>query len=634
MHVCVDGFFCLIKRAYIYSGRNRDSWYDDVYMKKGSEDAQQHLSEKRHTLAHLLAAAVRKHYPDALPTIGPAIDNGFYYDFEFPNGAVPGADDLKKIEKSMREILPLWNQITHEVVSTQKAQETFTQNPYKLELINDISAAGTDITLYTSGPDETHNRNPKSSDAVFTDLCRGGHVENPSVEIAADSFKLDRIAGAYWRGDEKNTMLTRIYGLAFNSKEELDAYILQQEEALKRDHRKIGKEQGLFIFSDLVGPGLPLWTPKGTIMREELQDFVWGLRKTRGYQKVVIPHITKQSLYETSGHWTKYSDDLFKIHTRDDHTFVLKPMNCPHHAQIFDCEPRSYRDMPQRYCESTMVYRDEQSGELSGITRVLSITQDDAHVFCRINQIEQEVQTVWDIISEFYSKFGFTLTPRLSRRDATTPDKYLGSTENWDLAEEKLRNVITKNFGDTYIDGEGEAAFYGPKIDFMALDAIGRKHQIATIQLDFVQPERFGLVCTNEQGEKESIAMIHCAIMGSFERFLAVAIEHFAGAFPLWLSPVQISVLPVSDKHTAYAQSLVTQLQAADIRVELHDTESLGKRIREAKVTKVPYFIVVGDAEVEAHNATLESRTEGKVGTFSADEIIARLKDEISTRKL
>ncbi|MDB5187699.1 MAG: thrS [Candidatus Kaiserbacteria bacterium] len=602
-------------------------------MKNGSEDTQQGLALKRHTLAHLLAAAVRRHYPDALPTIGPAVDNGFYYDFEFPSGTVPGTDDLKAIEKSMRDILPFWNQVTHEIVSSNMARDTFAQNQYKLELINDISASGTDITLYTSGPDEAHARNPKSGEAVFVDLCRGGHVENPSVDIAPDSFKLVRIAGAYWRGDEKNKMLTRIYGLAFDTKEELDAYILQQEEALKRDHRKIGKEQGLFVFSDLVGPGLPLWTPKGTIIREELQDFVWQLRKSRGYQKVVIPHITKQSLYEKSGHWDKYADSLFQIHTREDHTYAMKPMNCPHHTQIFDSEPRSYRDMPQRYCESTMVYRDEQSGELSGLARVLSITQDDAHVFCRINQIEEEVATVWDIISEFYSKFGFTLTPRLSRRDASTPDKYLGSTENWDLAEEKLRNVIVKNFGDAYIDGEGEAAFYGPKIDFMAYDAIGRRHQIATIQLDFVQPERFGLVCTNEQGEKEPIAMIHCAIMGSFERFLAVAIEHFAGAFPLWMSPVQIAVLPVSDKHTEYAQSLVTQLKAADVRVELRDTESLGKRIRETKVNKIPYVLVVGDAEVEANNATLEGR-EGKIGTFTIDEITSRLTEEIKTRKL
>jgi threonyl-tRNA synthetase len=331
-----------------------------------------------------------------------------------------------------------------------------------------------------------------------------------------------------------------VYGLAFSTKDELKAYQALMEEARKRDHKKIGKELNLFTFSELVGPGLPLWTPKGTILRETLNDYVMELRAKYGYQKVSIPHITKKDLYEKSGHWEKYKDDLFKIETREKHVYAMKPMNCPHHTQIFDSEMRSYRDMPQRYCETTAVYRDEQSGELSGLSRVLCITQDDAHVFCRVNQIDEEVENVWSIISNFYSTFGFTqMTPRLSRRDPQNPDKYLGGSTNWDLAENTLKEVINSHT-DKWIDGPGEAAFYGPKIDFMAKDAIGRNHQVATIQLDFVQPERFGLYCINEKGEKETVVMLHVAIMGSIERFLSVIIEHFAGAFPVWMSPVQV----------------------------------------------------------------------------------------------
>jgi threonyl-tRNA synthetase len=329
----------------------------------------------RHSLAHLLAQAALEHYPNASLTLGPAVDNGFYYDIDFKDEKISD-EDLEKLEQTMRKNLPNWTGFTHKEVSKDEALEIFAGNVYKEELINEIVSRGEKITVYTCGG--------------FTDLCRGGHTENPSKEIAPLSFKLDRVAGAYWRGDEKNKMLTRIYGLAFETKENLDAYITQQEEAKKRDHRKIGKELGLFVFSDLVGPGLPLWTPKGTIIRELLNDYVWELRKAKGYQKVCIPHITKKSLYETSGHWAKYADDLFKIETREKHIFAMKPMNCPHHTQIFDSEPRSYRDMPQRYAETTMVYRDEQSGELSGLSRVLSITQDDAHVFCRADQVTDE----------------------------------------------------------------------------------------------------------------------------------------------------------------------------------------------------------------------------------------------------
>lgn len=578
------------------------------------------LMHKRHSLAHVLAMAVLEKYHEAKLTLGPAIETGFYYDVDFGTGQKPTEEDLKELTKAMQKIVRKGATFSHKEVSKDEALTHFANNPYKKELITEIADKGEVITLYTTD--------------WFTDLCRGGHV-NDLKDIDPESFKLEKIAGAYWRGDEKNPMLTRIYGLAFETKEELDAYITQQEEAKKRDHRKIGKELGLFIFSELIGAGLPLWTPKGTIIREELQDFVWELRKSRGYGKVIIPHITKQNLYEKSGHWAKYAEDLFKIQTRDGHVFAMKPMNCPHHAQIFDAEPRSYRDMPQRYAESTMVYRDEQTGELSGLSRVISITQDDAHVFCRVNQIEEEVRSVWEIIQTFYSKFGFVLTPRLSRRDLSTPDKYLGNVENWEIAESKLRDVIIKNFGQEYVDGPGEAAFYGPKIDFMAKDAIGRKLQVATIQLDFVQPERFGLTCVNEKGEKEPIVMIHCAIMGSFERFLSVAIEHFAGAFPTWLSPVQVKVVPIGERQAEFASNVYKALKEADVRVELDNSnESLGKRIRNAKTEKVPYVIVLGDKEVESKILTIEKRDGTKIENISVEDFTQNILKEIKDRSL
>lgn len=582
-----------------------------------------HLQNIRHTLAHLLAQSVLKHYPDVQLTLGPAIDNGFYYDIDF--GTIKISDtDLEKIQKTMVELLPSWTEFTHKEVSKDDAINTFSSttgaNTYKHELIQEISDRGEKITLYTCGE--------------FTDLCRGGHCEHPNKEISPDSFKLDRVAGAYWRGDEKNKMLTRIYGLAFETKAELDAYVTQLEEAKKRDHRKIGREMGLFVFSDLVGPGLPLWTPKGTIIRELLNDYVWELRKSYGYQKVCIPHITKKNLYETSGHWAKYADDLFKIETREKHIFAMKPMNCPHHTQIFDSEPRSYRDMPQRYAETTMVYRDEQSGELSGLSRVLSITQDDAHVFCRESQIEEEALKIWNIIETFYGKFGFKLNVRFSRRDMSQLEKYMGSEETWNKAEGAILKLINSKV-DTYIDGPGEAAFYGPKIDFMAYDSIGRQLQVATIQIDFVQPKNFGLEYTNEEGRKSDVVMIHAAIMGSIERFMSTLIEHLAGNFPLWLSPKQVVIVPVkTDLHTSYADELYKKLHEHGIRVSLDDgKDSLGKRIRNAKTDKVPYVVIIGDKEKESGNLTIETRGE-KIEGISTEDFIKKLNEEIQNKTL
>lgn len=579
------------------------------------------LHNIRHSLAHLLAIAVLEKDPNAKLGIGPVIDNGFYYDFEFSNGYTPTPDDLKGFEKAMRKMVNKGLPFEGRAVSVDEAKKMFADQPYKTELINEFAGEGKDLTLYKTGD--------------FTDLCKGGHVEN-TKEISADAFTITHTAGAYWRGSEKNPMLTRIYGLAFESGEALDAYKLQIEEAKKRDHRKLGKELGLFTFSELVGPGLPLWTQKGTMIRELLNDYVWELRKARGFQKVTIPHITKKDLYETSGHWKKFADELFKIETREGHLYAMKPMNCPHHTQIFACEQRSYRNMPQRYCETTMVYRDEQSGELSGLSRVLSITQDDAHVFCRETQIEQEVFAIWDIIDIFYKTFGFeNLQVRFSRHDPETFEKYLGTKEVWEKAESALLALMQKRGIEHYIDGKGEAAMYGPKIDFISKDSIGRTLQVATIQLDFNQPANFELTCMNEKGEKEQVVMVHCAIMGSIERFMSTLIEHLAGNFPLWLSPVQVKILPISEKYITYAEKVRTELADAGIRTELDDSnESLGKRIRVAKTEKTPYILVLGEKEVEAGTVTAERRDGAHLDALPVAEFITHAKKEIEEKEL
>lgn len=575
------------------------------------------LTPLRHTLAHLLASAVLDLYPDTKTAIGPAVDNGFYYDFEF---SVPANEiDLAKIQKTMKKTFSSWKKFGHVEVSADEARKRFANNPYKLELIDEILAKGEKITLYTAGD--------------FTDLCRGGHLESPAKEIDPDGFKLDRVAGAYWRGSEKNKMLTRIYGLAFASGAELDAYVTMQEEAKKRDHKKLGKELDLFTFSDLVGAGLPLWTPKGTILRDVLDNFVWELRQAYGYQRVDIPHIAKKDLYEKSGHWEKFSDELFKITTREKHLFVMKPMNCPHHIQIFARKPWSYRELPARYASSTKVYRDEQSGELGGLARVRGFTQDDAHVFCRPSQVRDEAEKIWNIIMTFYGAFGFELHPRLSLHDPAHMDKYLGTEEMWLKAESDLRELI-KEKGKTAHEAVGEAAFYGPKIDFMAKDSIGREWQVATIQLDVNLPDRFELDYTTEKGTPERVVMLHAAIMGSIERFLSVLIEHYAGAFPLWLAPVQVKVLSVGEAHHKFAEEIFNELRKNGFRPELDNgDEGLGKKVRAAKVEKVPYWLVIGDKEVAANKVTLESRDSGNLGQVSVSEVIQKFVTEIAEKK-
>ena len=557
------------------------------------------LHTMRHSAAHVLAAALSELYPGTKFGVGPVIDDGFFYDVLPPQPVTEA--NLPVIEQKMREIVNRDDAFVRKEMPIDEAIALFASlgQDLKVELLKDLKEKGTTKVR----PEEMQDVGGKPDVAsiyetgAFVDLCRGPHVAK-SGEIGA--FKLTRLAGVYWRGDEKKPQLQRIYGLAFQTKDELDAYLLMQEEAKKRDHRKLGKELGLFVFSDLVGPGLPLWTPKGTVVRNLLDEFVWSLRKPYGYQKVTIPHITKKDLYEKSGHWAKFSNELFKITTREGHEYAMKPMNCPHHTQIFASELRSYRDMPQRYCETTMVYRDEQSGELSGLSRVLSITQDDAHVFCRESQIEAEMFAIWDVIDAFYRAFGFELSVRFSRHDPEHFEKYLGTSEVWQKAEAQISSLLAKRGVASYVDGKGEAAMYGPKIDFMAKDSLGRVLQVATIQLDFNQPKNFELTCMSEAGVAEPIVMIHCAIMGSIERFVSTLLEHTAGNLPMWLAPVQVRLATVGKDHVAFAEKLLAELVASGVRAEIDSMdEKVGKKIRNSAMMKIPWTIVIGAKEME-----------------------------------
>jgi threonyl-tRNA synthetase len=573
------------------------------------------LEHVRHSAAHMLAAAILNLYPGTKLGIGPTVENGFYYDFLFPSGVVISETDLESIEIKMRQIIKGDHNFIGRTISAAEAEVEEVEQPFKLELIREFSSEGKELTIYESGP--------------FKDLCRGGHVEN-TKEIPVGGLKLQRVAGAYWRGSEKNPMLTRIYGLLFETKEELDSYLEKLEEAKKRDHRKLGAELDLFTFSDLVGAGLALWTPKGTLLRNTLDDFVWQLRKERGYEKVSIPHITKKDLYETSGHWDKFKDDLFKITTREGHEFAMKPMNCPHHTQIYNHLARSYRDLPQRYAETTMCYRDEQSGELHGLSRVRGFAQDDAHVFCRESQVKEEMFKIWDIIEAFYKAVGFgDLRVRLSLHDPKNFEKYLGTKDVWERTEKQLREMVQER-GVEAFEALGEAAMYGPKIDFMAKDSIGREWQVATIQIDRNQPERFDLVCTNEQGEKERIVMVHAAIMGSIERFLSILIEHHAGAFPVWVSPVQVQLAPVSSKHVDGARDLVKELSAAGIRVGIDEAdETIGNKVRKAAGQKIPYIVVVGDKELGGEPWMIRVRGQKDQISMSKTAFIEKVVGEI-----
>lgn len=578
------------------------------------------LSTKRHSLSHLMAHAIQELYPNAQFAIGPSIDDGWYYDIDFSDQK-PSEVDFEKIENQMRELikkdLPFVK--TERTIAEALDWAKKVKQIYKIEIIEDLAKQGeTSVSFYTVGD--------------FEDLCKGPHVEHTG-QIDADSFKLNKLAGAYWRGDEKNKMLTRIYGLAFENKKALSDRIQMLEEAEKRDHRKLGVQLDLFTFSDLVGAGLPLWTPKGMILRQLLDDFVWELRQAAGYEKVEIPHITRKELYETSGHWDKFKDGLFTIQTREGHFFAMKPMNCPHHTQIYKRRKWSYRELPQRYANTTMVYRDEQSGELSGLSRVRSITQDDAHVFCRPDQVKEEMMKIWHIITAFYGSVGFSLRLRLSCHDPKNMKAYLGDPVLWEQAEKELADMVKEQGQEPEI-GVGEAAFYGPKLDFMANDSLDREWQVATIQLDMNLPDRFDLTYTSDEGKDEQVVMIHAAIMGSIERYLAILIEHYAGAFPVWLSPVQVKLLSVSDSHVDFCHNLAREMKEKNIRVEVDTShETVGNKIRKSVQEKIPYLLVIGDKEMNSDKLFVRERGEKEAQEWDKEKFISTVIEKMKKRE-
>lgn len=582
------------------------------------------VDKMRHSLSHVLAAAVQELYPTTTFGIGPAIENGFYYDIDFGGDKVSDAD-LPKIEKKMRGIIARGAKMQEREATRDEALSWAKENGQRLktELIAEL-ADGETITFYDMvTPDGT---------VIFTDLCKGPHVEDLK-EIGA--FKLSRVAGAYWRGDEKREMLTRIYGVAFETEEELAEYLKRQEEAKARDHRKLGKELELYCFSDLVGAGLPMFTQRGTILRDMLANYSLSLRQRAGFGRVWTPHITKMDLYKTSGHYAKFGDELFLVKSQvNGEEFALKPMNCPHHTQIFASKPRTYKEMPVRMMEPTTDYRDEKSGELGGLSRVRSLTQDDSHVFCRKEQIKDEIKNLVQIVQELYKTVGMSkLRARLSYRN--DEDKYLGDKSLWEMAQAKIKEAAIENELD-FFEMEGEAAFYGPKIDFMAEDAIGREHQVATIQLDFVQPERFGLEFVNEKGEKEMPVMIHHATLGSIERFMSVFIEHTAGWLPLWCAPEAVRVITVNDGAVEYAKEVEKVLQGVVLEKPLannalryevdYSDDSLGKKIKRATELKIPVVLIVGPKD--AAEKVVSVRTRDGEEKVALDKLAEWLKEQ------
>lgn len=570
-----------------------------------SPDNKDNLHAMRHSLAHITATAVQDIWPNAKFGVGPVVEHGFYYDIDLGEDSVSD-EDFERIEAKMQEIIKAdepFERFTTTIDEAIAWAEKYEQ-PYKKELLNDLKRAGTTIAKDLDSEELGLSTDKDSKVAEvsfyrngdFTDLCRGPHVESTGK---VGAFKLMRVSGAYWRGKEGNPQMQRVYGVAFENAKDLRKHLEMLEEAKKRDHRKLGQELDLFVFSDLIGSGLPLFTPRGTVIREELGRFSQEQQKAAGYQSVAIPHIAKIDLYKTSGHYDKYPERFTVTSYESDDEFMMKPMNCPHHTQIYASRPRSYRDLPIRYMENTIVYRDEKAGELHGLSRVRAATQDDAHVFCRIDQIEQEFTAIMTMIRDMYMVFGLKWRARLSFRDDS--DKYLGDPELWERAQTTIEAVAKKLELDYFI-GEGEAAFYGPKIDIMATDALGREWQLATEQLDFVQPERFGLTYTDTDGEEKRPVMIHKALLGSIERFLSVYIEHTAGKFPVWLAPEQIRVITVNqeDKTTDFAQRIAEQANRLGLRLSVDNSnESVGKKIRAAELMKIPYTIVIGEKEIE-----------------------------------
>jgi len=575
------------------------------------------LDHIRHSLSHLLAAVVLKKYPETKFGIGPVIENGFYYDFDLPEQITE--EDLKDLEKEMKKLVKAGLPFTREVVTIDEAKKTFGDQPFKLDLIEEFSKVDKEVSIYKTGD-------------IFFDLCRGGHVEN-TKEINPDTFTLLKIAGAYWRGDEKNKMLTRIYGLAFETKKELDDYLAFLEEAKKRDHRKLGKQLDLFTFSDYIGSGLPLYTPRGSFIRRTLNEYIESLQTKEGYTQIWTPQIAKAELFKISGHYDKYRDGMFRVVSNySEEEFYLKPMNCPQHTQVYASQPRSYRDLPLRYTDFAMLYRDEKPGELSGLARVRSFSQDDCHIFCREDQVDKEIDVALQMTKEVMKTFGFKYRYRLSTRDKAHPEKYLGNPETWDRVEKWAEEIMKRNKID-YYDGPGEAAFYAPKMDLMATDALGREWQLSTVQIDFVMPERFGLTYIDTDGKEKHPVMLHRAIIGSPERFMMILIEHYAGAFPVWLSPVQTAVIPISEKIIGYAITILQDLHINGIRAQLYgDNETLGKRIREAEMQKIPYILVIGEKEKNEKMVNVRKRHQKETATIPImqfiDEITKEIKDK------
>jgi len=593
------------------------------------ENNNEKLHNLRHSLAHLLAAAVLELYPDTKNTIGPSIEDGFYYDFEFP---FPISDkDLPKIEKKMKEILKSWKEFSHEEKTEKEAKEYFANNEYKLELINEIVEKGSadakalvdkeKITFYTCGN--------------FTDLCRGGHLENPSKEIKPDSFKLDRVAGAYWRGDEKNKMLTRIYGLAFETKEELEAYLKQREEAEKRDHKKLGKELDLFLIDEKVGKGLPLWTPKGTTIKFELENYTRELERKYGYQHVETPYLGAEELYRTSGHLDHYSKNMYAPIDMDGDKFYLRPMACPHHIRMYQRKQWSYKDLPIRYAEIADYNRYEKSGELMGMIRVRKFQLTDGHLFVTPEGLKDEFKLVCNMIIEGMKGLGLIdiVSYRFSKRDPKNKEKYYPDDNLWDHAESLMKEALDE-LGLSYVEAEDEAAFYGPKLDVQAKNVNGKEDTLFTAQMDFLLPEKFDMEYIDRDGKKKRPVMIHRSTIGCLERTFGFLIEHYAGNFPLWLSPVQVKVIPVRINHNEYAKQVYELLKENNIRAELNDEEAnLGGKVRDAKNNKIPYWIVIGDKEIEADKITLESRDKGQLGQISKEELLKKLSEEIKNKK-
>lgn len=599
------------------------------------------LYKMRHSLAHLTAAAVKELWPTAKFGVGPVVKDGFYYDIDLGDVTISEAD-FPKIEKRMKKLIAKDQKFERLEKNVDEAIAWAKENnqTYKVELLNDLKRAGTtvakDLDSKELGLESVDGSKIEKvsfyKNGDFVDLCRGPHV-NSTKEIGA--FKLMRVAGAYWRGNENNPQMQRLYGVAFETQEELDTYLKNLEEAKMRDHRKLGKELDLYTFSNLVGSGLPLFTPRGTALRDVLAKYSNQLRKKFGFESVWTPHITKNDLYKKSGHWAKFSEELFLVksqETKDE--FVMKPMNCPHHAQIYVSSSRSYKDMPIRFLETTTDYRDEKTGELGGLNRVRALTQDDSHIFCRKDQIEQEIQQLLSAAGELYSQVGMKLTVRLSYRDDS--DSYIGDLKLWESAQNQLKSAVEKNDLE-YYEQEGEAAFYGPKIDFMAEDSIGRLHQVATVQLDFVQPERFELEYINQESLPERPVMIHCALLGSVERFMSVFIEHTAGWFPFWSAPEQIRILTINDTVADYVKK-ITDLLESNVLMEPvrynefrfsvdNRNESLGKKIREATTKKIPVQIIVGPKDQANNEVSIRTREkEEKIKLDSLIDYLSQVK--------